>query len=231
MSTHINIESFDLKIRSILLRIFCLWMTASSFQVANAQTIQLGATFRDLVANKPTPAFKWDTQNSFITGRSVKVQSLKCGATWGNRLTLGMGYHWLQSDIKQSVLGYSDQLPMKMRYFSLFGEFVFYNKGNWEGIIPVQLGYGHSFLQTQPLNNKPEKLYRESVILYEPNITIEYKFSPWIGIGAGYGYRIMLKNNPNINQNFYAPLYVFRARILFGELYSRYGHLFQDEIE
>lgn len=230
MSTLINQIFLQLKIRNALLRIFCLWLNFLSLN-AIGQTIQLGRTLGDLMHQKPTPAFKWDTQNSFITGKSVKVQSLKAGATFGDQLTVGMGYHWLQSDITQEVKGYRDALPMKMRYISLFGEFVFYNKGNWEGIIPVQFGYGHSFLQTIPEQGKPVKLYKEKVLLYEPNITIEYKFSPWIGIGAGYGYRIMLKNNPNITQNFYAPLYVFRMRILFGELYSRYGHLFQDEIE
>lgn len=230
MSTLINQINQFLKIRSVLLRIFCLGVIFIPSE-CSAQTIQLGSTIGGLIRQKPTPAFKWDTQNSFITGKSVKVQSLKAGVTFGSQLTLGVGYHWLQSDITQEVKGFTSALPMKMRYMSLFGEFVFYNKGNWEGIIPIQFGYGHSFLQTVPLTGKPTKLYRETVFLYEPNITIEYKFSPWIGIGAGYGYRIMLKNNPNINQNFYAPLYVFRMRILFGELYSRYGHLFQDEME
>ncbi len=230
MSTLINQILNDIKIRSTLLRIFCLWALTVPC-VCQSQTIQLGPTLSAFIRQRPTPAFKWDTQNSFITGKSVKVQSLKAGATFGNQLTVGMGYHWLQSDITQDVAGYSNPLPMKMRYISIFGEFVFYNKGNWEGVLPIQLGYGHSFLEAKPTQGKPVQLYRESVLLYEPNITIEYKISPWIGIGAGYGYRIMLKNNPNITQNFYAPLYVFRMRILFGELYSKYGHLFQDEIE
>ncbi len=212
------------------MRIFCLCLLFGSIDV-DAQTIQLGVTLRGLLNQKPTPAFKWDTQNSFITGKSVKVQSLKGGVTFGEQLTIGVGYHWLQSDITQPASGFKDPLGLKLRYISLFGEFVFYNKGNWQGIIPVQIGYGHSFLQTDPTEGKPTRLYQQNVFLYEPNITMEYKFSPWVGIGAGYGYRIMLKNNPKINQNFYAPLYVFRVRILFGELYSRYGHLFQDEIE
>lgn len=212
------------------MRIFCFCLLVYVTTTVDAQTIQLKETLGQLLKKKPAPSFKWDTQNSFITGRSVKVQSLKGGVSFGEHLTLGLGYHWLQSDIKQNVSGYSESLLLKMRYGSLFGEFVFYDKGNWLGVLPVQLGYGKSFLSAKDEQGNAIKLYHATVILYEPTISIEYKFSPWIGVGAGYGYRIMLKNNPDLTQNFYAPLYVFRVRILFEELYSKYGHLLEDEI-
>jgi hypothetical protein len=230
VSTLINSRILLLKIRILWVRIFCFCALIQPLINAQAQTIQLKETLGQLLQKRPAPSFKWDTQNSFITGQSVKVQSLKGGVSFGEHLTLGIGYHWLQSEITQAVKGYAEPLPLKMRYGSLFGEFVFYDKGNWIGVLPIQVGYGKSFLLAQDPQGNAIKLYHASVLLYEPSISIEYKFSPWIGVGAGYGYRIMLKNNPDLNQNFYAPLYVFRVRILFEELYSKYGHMLEDEI-
>ena len=101
--------------------------------------------------------------------------------------------------------------------YILDNKYKFYEKKNWVGVIPVQIGMGSSYLS----KNK-EKIFKDRVVLYEPSISVEYKWSPWIAVGAGYGYRIMLKNNHQIDQNFYAPIYVMRVRILFDELYARF---------
>jgi hypothetical protein len=41
-------------------------------------------------------------------------------------------------------------------------------------------------------------------------------------VGAGFGYRIMLKNNRDIEQQFTSPVYALRLRLIFDELYGRY---------
>ena len=189
-----------------------------SYQLG-AQTISLSDTLKKSFHCRPAITGKWDTQNSFITGKSIQIQSLKAGVELGESLTLGLGYHWINSrNFQDYVLdGFKDSSPIRMRYVSVFGEYVFYKKKNWVGVIPVQVGVGSSYLES----NK-DKLFKNRVVLYEPSISIEYKWSPWFAVGAGYGYRIMLKNNREIDQNFYAPIYVLRARILFDELYNRF---------
>lgn len=186
---------------------------------AEAQTISLRDTLKNAFRERPVLTGKWDTQNSFITGKSIQIQSLKVGMELGKSLTLGMGYHWINSKNFQDYVldGFKDSSPIRMRYVSVFGEYVFYKKKNWVGVIPVQLGIGSSYLMKDN-----EKIFKSRVLLYEPSISIEYKWSPWIAVGAGYGYRIMLKNNRQIDQNFYAPIYVLRVRILFDELYTRF---------
>jgi hypothetical protein len=156
-----------------------------------------------------------------MTGRRIGIQALKAGMIFNKRLTLGVGYHWMEGGVDEFLPQQGRMIPLKMRYASVFGEFVFYNKNNWVGTIPVQLGWGKSFLHWKS-DGENLKWKEGMVVLYEPSISIEYKFSPWIAVGMGYGYRIMLKNNRAIDQNFYAPLYVFKARILFEELWERY---------
>ena len=215
MSTHTNRWGLLIKIRSAL-RIFCFALFAIQ---AEAQTISLRDTLKNAFRERPVLTGKWDTQNSFITGKSIQIQSLKVGMELGKSLTLGMGYHWINSKNFQDYVldGFKDSSPIRMRYVSVFGEYVFYKKKNWMGVIPVQLGIGSSYLMKDN-----EKIFKNRVLLYEPSISIEYKWSPWIAVGAGYGYRIMLKNNRQIDQNFYAPIYVLRVRILFDELYTRF---------
>jgi len=43
-----------------------------------------------------------------------------------------------------------------------------------------------------------------------------------LGVGIGLGYRIMLKNNRAIDQQFTSPVYALRVRLIFDELYRRY---------
>jgi hypothetical protein len=206
---------FD-KIRG-LLRIFCLLLFTTT--KVFSQTVSLTDSLKKHFHSPSNFTGKWDTQNSFITGKSIQIQSLKMGLIFNQSITVGLGFHWINSKNFQDYVldGFKDSSPIRMHYFSIFTEYVFFKRNNWMGIIPVQLGIGKSFLR-----KGEDRIFERMVCLYEPSISIEYKFSPWLALGAGYGYRIMLKNNRLIDQNFYAPIYVFRARILFDEIYSRY---------
>jgi hypothetical protein len=209
------------KIRNIVLRIFCLCSITILTLSLSAQNYPLGDSLKHHLQFAPKPTVYWTSYNSFMTGRRIGIQALKAGLIFNKRLTLGVGYHWMEGGVDEFLPQQGKMIPLKMRYASVFGEFVFYNKNNWVGTIPVQLGWGKSFLHWKS-DGENLKWKEGMVVLYEPSISIEYKFSPWIAVGMGYGYRIMLKNNRAIDQNFYAPLYVFKARILFDELWERY---------
>jgi hypothetical protein len=222
VNTHIKKISSDKKIRSFWLRIFCLYCFAAVPFLSPAQTYDLGDTLRSHLSQVPKPTMYWTSYNSFMTGRRIGIQSIKAGLIFNRRLTLGIGYHWMERGVEEYMPSVDQLIPLKMRYASLFGDFVFYNKNNWVASLPVQLGCGKSFLHWKD-SGENTKWQEGWVILYEPSVSIEYKFSPWVAVGMGYGYRIMLKNNHAIDQNFYAPLYVFKARILFEELWGRYA--------
>jgi len=118
------------------------------------------------------------------------------GISFGQRLTLGLGYNWIGNEIEQIevVNGVVHTTDVKLRYVAPFVEYSFYKKGNWEAMVPLQIGFGKSFLQYEALGSK-NRLFENNVILYEPGMNIEYKILNLIGVGAGLGYRIMLKNN------------------------------------
>lgn len=177
---------------------------------------------RHVFRQKPMPSAKLDSRNSFISGRSARVHGIKAGVSFGKRLTLGVGYNWIARGIEQELppnFGVVNS-DVKLRYVAPFVEYSFYKKGNWEAAVPVQLGFGKSFLQYERFGRK-ERLYESNVILYEPGMNIEYKIINLIGVGAGLGYRIMLKNNKEIDHSFTSPVYVIRFRLIFDEIYKQ----------
>jgi hypothetical protein len=202
---------------TISAKVFLL-LSVSSF----SQTINLGDSLKNVLKNKPIPTARIDSRNSFVSGRNARVQGIKAGFTFRKTLTLGLGYSWLVSDIKERIgpgeTGGEGQL--KMRYMSVFGEYTFYRKGPWEATIPLQIGLGNSFLQVKE-SGKKKKIDSNPVLLYEPIMTIEYKVLNLIGIGGGVGYRIMLQNNKDINYQFTSPIYVIKMRLIFEEIYKK----------
>ena len=188
----------------------------------NSQTINLGDSLENVLKNKPIPTARFDSRNSFVSGRNARVQGIKAGVTFRKTLTLGLGYSWLDTDIKERIgpgdIGGEGQL--KMRYISAFAEYTFYRKGPWEATIPVQIGFGKSFLQVKESGTK-KTIDANPVILYEPIMTFEYKVLNIIGLGAGVGYRIMLRNNKDIDYQFTSPVYVLKARLIFDEIFKK----------
>lgn len=186
------------------------------------QTINLSDSLSKVMKIKPMPTAKFDSRNSFITGRSARIQGVKAGVSFGKVLTIGLGYNWLGTGFTERVVVGNDsyEATLKLRYIAPFIEYSFYKKGPWEAAVPVQLGFGRSFLQINELGSK-RKINEGSIVLYEPVMTVEYKVLNVIGFGGGLGYRIMLKNNHDIRQQFTSPVYVLRIRLIFDEIYKR----------
>ncbi|MFN0030712.1 MAG: hypothetical protein ACKVOR_00985 [Flavobacteriales bacterium] len=184
-----------------------------------SQTINLSDSLSQILRHKPSPTVRFDTRNSFITGNSVRVYGIKAGLSFRQSLAFGFGYNWISKGVRAKPT--NDQMlhdaELRMRYVSLFADYIFYKKGSWEATVPVQVGYGISYWK------KPDgqKLNSGGIALYEPMMTVEYKVLHVLAVGGGLGYRIMLHNNREIDQQFTSPVYVLRVRILFEELWRR----------
>jgi hypothetical protein len=190
----------------------------------HAQTMNLGDSLRLVFKQKKSPSFKFETRNSFITGSSAKIYGIKAGVAFGKRFNAGIGYNFIGTELTQSLELTKNQLvqaDIVMNYIAPFVEYSFYRKGPWELSVPIQIGAGKSFLR-YTLDEQQHVVNRNTVVLYEPGMTFEYKILNVIGVGAGFGYRIMLKNNRDIEQQFTSPVYALRLRLIFDELYGRY---------
>jgi hypothetical protein len=84
-------------------------------------------------------------------------------------------------------------------------------------MVPVQIGIGQSFVRYE-INGLRTDVRKDNIVLYEPGMNVEYKMFNILGLGGGVGYRIMLKNNKEIDQQFTSPVYVIRIRLIFDEI-------------
>ena len=196
----------------------------SCLTVCSAQTVNLSDSLRMVFKQKKSPSFKFDTRNSFITGSTAKVYGIKAGISYGKRFSMGLGYNFIGTELTQD-LELPDQsivsADIRMNYLAPYAEYSFYQKGPWEVSVPIQLGVGKSFLRYAS-NDEKVVINRNTVVIYEPGMTFEYKILKLIGVGAGFGYRIMLRNNREIEQQFTSPVYALRLRLIFDELSGRY---------
>jgi hypothetical protein len=174
---------------------------------------------------KPRPSFKFDSRNSFVSNRKTSVYGLMFGLDFGKSLNLGIGIHWLGDGNTKNYYsvdptGVKDTIKanLKMNYFAYYAEQVFYNKKRWEFAALFRFGLGNSHYQYYE-GSHLVKRDKRFVILYEPAITGSYKIFRWLGLGGDAGFRLMLKNNKAIPENFNSPTYALHLVIYFPELY------------
>ena len=215
--------------RWIFVLVISVWM----LEDAQAQTINLSDSLRQVFRLRITPSFKFDTRNSFITGSRAKVYGLKAGVSFGKRISIGLGYNFIGTKLRENTS--LDNIEIKdaeirMNYVAPYVEYGFFQRGPWEIGTSIQLGVGSSFHRYSD-NGSERIIHRGRVILYEPVMSCEYKIFKLIGVGVGCGYRIMLKNNRSIEQQFTSPVYALRVRLIFDELYRRFKKYSADEGE
>lgn len=188
----------------------------------SAQRINLSDSLSHIFKEKKGLSAKYDGKNAMVSGRNSKTNSIKLGVSFGKRFSMGLGYNWLSTDITQlNILERKEQF-VKLRYIAPYAEYIFFRKNNWEASIPVQIGVGKSFLSYEK-NGSGERVGESWTWLYEPSMTIEYKFFGMVGVGVGGGYRIMLKNNRNLDTQFTSPIYTWRVRLIFEEIFRKTG--------
>ena len=166
---------------------------------------------------KPKIILKFDTRNSFITNQYAKFNGLKIGLSYHNTSKIGAGYHWMKQRLIKSNSVEVDSNYLHFGYGVLFYEYNFYKSKHWNAEIPVQFGIGRAAYSNSNLGGTFAKTW---MVIYEPAMTIEYRFLKYFGIGGGVGFRLAIKTNNEIKEKFTAPEYILRFKIYFGDIYK-----------
>lgn len=184
-------------------------------------------TIRMSLKQKPHLFGKFDTRNSFIDNSRAKIFGLKTGLNYGNRLYFGIGYNQLNppaTDFDKEIYianatGELEKTTAMLRlvYFSLHAEYVFYQTKHWQLSMPLQFGVGQTYYKYTQFG-KRKVIEKDFNFIYEPSISVEYKFVKWGGIGADIGYRFMATNYKSLNQKFTAPTYAFKFLLYYNEI-------------
>ena len=64
--------------------------------------------------------------------------------------------------------------------------------------------------------NVPRNIARTGLILYEPAMTVQYRFLRYFAIGAGWGFRLVIQTGDDLGERLTAPVYLFGVRSFIG---------------
>ena len=201
---------------ALLLSLFC--------SVSTPGVAQLFDSIKSDLKKKPVFHYKFDSRSAFIGNRNANVWGIKFGLGYNKRIRLGLGYNYLKSRLPSKVNLISPQtgLPVKtrlrMRYVSMYAEYIYFRKNKWELSVPVQLGIGSTkyvpFVNTENNYQSPGHL----VILYEPCLSVNYRVVPFIALGTEMGLRLALYKNNTVKEQLTAPIYVFKVLIYWSDM-------------
>ncbi len=85
--------------------------------------------------------------------------------------------------------------------------------------MPLQIGVGQTYYKYKLLG-ETKKIEKNVNFIYEPCVSIEYKYLKWIGVGADVGFRFMVTKDKKLNQNFNSPTYAFKLLIYYNEIFK-----------
>lgn len=188
---------------------------------------QLYDSLKASLALKKTIHFKFDSRNSFISSRQAQIWGVKLGADFGNKLRLGFGYNFLNSDFSTNSFSISPSgidvvsRKLKIHYGCAYIEYVFYRQGHWEFSVPVQFSVGNIWYNYQLNSTQNYRGSKHFLLLYEPTLSGQYKLFNWFGLGADLGFRYALIKSRAIDEKLTSPIYVFKVLIYWGELYKK----------
>lgn len=207
--------------KPISIFLFLLCCSLSTTAQPTLDTIKLS------LKQKPHLFGKFDTRNSFIDNSRAKIFGLKTGLIFGKRLFFGIGYNQLSppsEDFDKTILimntnGELEKTNAVLRlfYISVHAEYVFYQTKHWELSMPLQFGVGQTYYKYNQFG-KRKVIEKDLNFIYEPAISVEYKFVKWAGVGVDVGYRFMLTSYKNLNQKFTAPTYAFKFLLYYNEI-------------
>ena len=190
--------------------------------VVQAQILE---EIRGSFEKKPKFFFNFTQYNSFINRQSANISGIKAGLEFNEKVRLGFGYGWLNSDIVDKIviekndLKYQTNGQLKFNFISTSFEYEFYTNDSWHLSVPLVVGAGGAHYEYIDRITKDRTSTKNSpIVLFEPTVNAQYNIISWVGISGGLGYRFAV-NAKDYRKNFSSPIYVIQLKIFFDEIY------------
>ncbi len=175
----------------------------------------------DYLTEPPALIVKLDIRGSFISNENVRFMGVKLGLEHTGKVQYGIGYSFLygppEHEVQVEGVG-TVNTRLRFGYVTPYFDFAFYQKNNWELRIPVQFGIGSGSVVYDDADGRTVKLRGSTVFLYEPCMTVQYRFLKYFAVGGGWGYRLVLHSGP-LSEGLTAPIYTFGLRVFFSDLW------------
>lgn len=185
---------------------------------------EIGASFK--APSKPMITF--GSRNAFVTTRATKMRHVIVGVNFQDKTKVGLSFNWqakgfhLPLDKKYQEQSLDSTKELRSFYLSGWMEYVFYKKDGFTATIPVQLGAGSVFYRYRNMNEEIERYGQSLAVFYEPTMTASYRFWKYFELGAGIGYRLVVKSKTNIGERLSSPVYLYGLKIYFADIYKEH---------
>lgn len=185
---------------------------------SNAQLLDSIGLF---VKEPPRVLVRFDARGGFISNRGVRFVGLKVGREHARRFQYGIGYSMLFPSEARDVTvgGRIESGRLRMGYIAPYVDYAFFQRGHWEARIPMQVGFGTGSLSYRDAEGRRRNIARTGLILYEPAMTVQYRFLRYFAIGAGWGFRLVIQTGDDLGERLTAPVYLFGLRIFIGDMW------------
>lgn len=170
--------------------------------------------------------FGLDANRSFVHKNMTKFLGLRVGVELKKKHRFGIGLYGMQDPIiltrkldEEKYPNSNDSVYFNFGYSSLFYEYVWYRTKRWELSSPFNFGGGEVDLNYRDtLLNKRVPIYKGNINVLVGSGAVEFKLTRWLALGAGAGYRFVFSRDENLREGLNAPIYVYRVKLLMGEI-------------
>ncbi|MEO8068901.1 MAG: hypothetical protein ABI599_14485 [Flavobacteriales bacterium] len=173
---------------------------------------------------EPRIVVKLDTRGSFISNEPISMYGVKVGWEHAKRFQYGFGYSVLlkpvhrQRQVFEAGAYRMADSRLRMGHVSAYAEYAFYQRGHWEVRIPVQVGVGHGSVVYEDLTGETRKWQKTWFFLYEPGMTVQYRFLTYFAVHAGFGYRLVFRTSASLGEQLTAPIYMAGLRLFTSDI-------------
>jgi hypothetical protein len=205
------------------MRSLVFFIALFTLRTANGQLLDSIALF---AAEQPRIVAKLDIRGSFIRNQNVRIMGAKIGLEHAGRFQYGIGYSFLFTPVSRDAViegTGATTLRLRLGYITPYVDYAFYQRGRWEVRLPVQLGFGGASTVYVDASGNKQKYQRTGLIVYEPAMTVQYRFMKYLAVGGGWGFRLVWQTGDKIGENLNAPIYSFGLRVFFGDLWNDIG--------
>jgi hypothetical protein len=188
---------------------------------------QIKDSIRHWTSAKPDIIIALSGHNSFIADRPQRVDGLKVGLRYMNKLGLHLAYHQQRNVLEQEILvdagTTNEQIALQKTQFSYAAvgfSYSFSGHPRWNITIPVQTGFGFVRREVEYKDGSSEKS-NPSFVPIEFDFQGDYYFFKWVGFSLGLGYRYSLFAG-DVNQDIMGGKWYFGFFILPERLYNQF---------
>lgn len=176
--------------------------------------------------------FSFDSRASRVLDQKVKFNGFKIGFEFKDRHRFGLGFYALKNPIVLPnniiVIQKPDTTEQEVdtvnyntnfNYTTLYYEFVFFTRKRWEFSSAFHLGTGRTTIGYTDKYKRDSTLIDFQVPIGAVSVAGHYKVFPWIGLGAGVGYRFALVGDKRVTEALNGFHTIFKVKLFLGDLY------------